>query len=129
LDKGKVVICDRFHDSTAVYQGVARKLEPAMVNAVNSYAIGAVLPDVTFLLDMEAEQAFRRLEGRSLDRMESEPISFYEAVRDGYLKQASRSDGRIVVIDASKSEDEIASKIREIFILRFPDFATNLSDR
>lgn len=119
LSQGKVVICDRFHDSTAVYQGVARQLDPVMVKAINSYAIGTVIPDITFLLDMEARAAFHRLEGRSLDRMESEPIAFYESVRKGYLQQAAESDGRIVVVDASQDESDVAGAIRKIFQRRF----------
>lgn len=120
LDMGKVVICDRFHDSTAVYQGVARRLDPSMVQSVNEYAIGTVLPDITFVLDMEAGKAFRRLAGRSLDRMESEPIAFYEAVREGYLRESAASGGRMVVVDASLDENKVAGKIREIFFRRFP---------
>lgn len=120
LANGKVVICDRFHDSTAVYQGVARQLDPATVKAVNSYAINSILPDITFLLDMEVGQAFRRMGGRPLDRMESEPIAFYEAVRAGYLHQSREEGARIVVIDAAPSEEEVSAKIQEVFNLRFP---------
>ncbi len=120
LDRGEMVICDRFHDSTTVYQGVARKLNPAMVRAINDYAIGNILPSITFLLDMKATEAFRRLAARPLDRMESEPVAFYEEVRNGYLRQAEMSEGRIVVIDASLNESEVASEVQKVFLRRFP---------
>lgn len=124
LDADRVVISDRFHDSTAVYQGVARKLEPAMTRTVNSYAIGTTVPDVTFLLDMDASEAFARLHkrDRERDRMESEPLAFYEAVREGYRRAAEAEPERFVVLDAQCSEQDLAARIQNILLDRFHGF-------
>jgi dTMP kinase len=124
LDAGSVVISDRFHDSTAVYQGVARRLDPAMTRTVNGYAIGDTVPDVTFLLDMDAREAFDRLQKRERqrDRMESEPLAFYEAVRDGYRRAAEAEPARFAILDATRTETELASDIRNLLQQRFHGF-------
>ena len=126
LDGGRVVISDRFHDSTAVYQGVARQLDPAMTRTVNGFAIGDTLPDVTFLLDMDAREAFQRLHkrDRERDRMESEPLAFYEAVRQGYLRAAQAEPQRFAVLEANRTEDELAGEIQRILLHRFHGFFT-----
>lgn len=126
LAAGHVVISDRFHDSTEVYQGVARKLDPAMTRTVNGFAIGATRPDVTFLLDMEASEGLARVasRGRPADRMESEPLAFYQAVREGYLRAAREEPARFAVLDASRSEEELAGEIRNILLERFHGFFT-----
>lgn len=126
LEAGRVVISDRFHDSTAVYQGVARQLDPEMTHAVNGYAIGGTLPDLTVLLDMDARDAFERLHKRerARDRMESEPLAFYEAVRDGYRLAASAEPHRFAVFDATRTENELAAEIRQILLDRFHGFFT-----
>jgi len=120
LAAGKVVICDRFHDSTTVYQGVARKLAGGMTRAVNDLTVGQTMPDVTFLMDMPAEEAFARLGGRALDRMESEPIAFYQAVREGYLSEAKMYSSRFFVVDASLEAAEVAKRIQVNLVSRFP---------
>lgn len=124
LAEGRVVLCDRFHDSTQVYQGVARRLDPAVTATVNRLAIGDTIPDLTILLDMDAGTAFARLaqRGRPVDRMESEPLAFYEAVRDGYLQLARAEPGRFAVIDASLPADTISAAIRELLLQRFHGF-------
>jgi dTMP kinase len=124
LDAGSVVISDRFHDSTAVYQGVARRLDPAMTRTVNGYAIGDTVPDITFLLDMDAREAFDRLQKRERqrDRMESEPLAFYEAVRDGYRRAAEGEPARFAILDATRTEAELASDIRNLLQQRFHGF-------
>ena len=126
LDGGRVVISDRFHDSTAVYQGVARQLDPAMTRTVNGFAIGDTLPDVTFLLDMDAREAFQRLHkrDRERDRMESEPLAFYEAVRQGYLRAAQAEPQRFAVLEANRTENELAGEIQRILLQRFHGFFT-----
>ena len=124
LERGEVVISDRFHDSTAVYQGVARQLDPAMTRTVNGFAIGETLPDITFLLDMDAREAFSRLQkrDRSADRMESEPLAFYEAVRQGYLRAAAEEPGRFAILDATQPEEQLAAAVREILLEKFHGF-------
>jgi dTMP kinase len=124
LARGEVVISDRFHDSTTVYQGVARQLEPQMARTVNGFAIGDTLPDVTFLLDMDAAEAHRRIAQRDqpADRMESEPLAFYQAVRQGYLRAAADEPARFVVLDATRPEEQLAAQIRDILNEKFHGF-------
>lgn len=124
IDEGQVVISDRFHDSTTVYQGVARRLDPAMVGMINDFAVGETVPDITFLLDMDARHAFARLgkRDRPADRMESEPLAFYEAVRGGYLHLAMEDPSRFAVINASAGEEDIATQIRNTLLARFDGF-------
>jgi dTMP kinase len=116
LDAGTTVVADRFLDSTTVYQGVARKIETASVKFINEFAVGSCLPDITFLLDLDLATATERMRHRAqpageVDRMEQQPAEFYEAVRAGYLKLAAGNPGRIRLIDASKSIDEIEAQI------------------
>lgn len=124
LAAGQIVICDRFHDSTAVYQGVARRLEISQVSMINAFAIGETVPDITFLLDMDAHRAYARLQRRAgpSDRMESEPLAFYQAVREGYLRAAEAAPTRFAILDASLPEKAIAEKIQQTLLDRFHGF-------
>ena len=93
LKAGKVVLCDRFVDSTTVYQGVARGLNRTNVAAVNQVATGGLQPDLTILIDLPADIGLQRARLRAngqLDRMEQEDTEFYEAVRQGYLELATK---------------------------------------
>lgn len=103
VDRGAVVLCDRFLDSTTVYQGVARALDRKDVAAINAFAVGGIIPDLTLLLDIDAAEGRRRAASRKgpVDRMEQEKEEFYEAVRRGYLALAGENKGRIAVIDAT----------------------------
>ena len=112
LSEGKIIICDRFFDSTFAYQGFARGLGSDMVEGLNKIATEGLNPDITFLLDITAEEALKRRMGRgeAEDRLEAMGIKFQQDVRKGYLKIASK-DSRIKTIDASKSIDEIFDDI------------------
>ncbi|MCX6848941.1 MAG: dTMP kinase [Verrucomicrobia bacterium] len=103
LESGTFVILDRFLDSTTVYQGIARGLPLESVRAINHFAIGGTLPNLTLVLDMDSATAWQRIHqsGRELDRMESQPQSFFEKVRQGYLEVAQAEPQRIQVIDAA----------------------------
>lgn len=116
IDCGAVVLCDRFFDSTTVYQGVARALDPKEVAAINAFAVGGTLPDVTLLLDLDATEGKRRASARKgpADRMEQEESGFYEAVRRGYLKLAADHPSRIAVIDASGDVDSVEAAITAV---------------
>ncbi len=116
LAEGKVVICDRFIDSSQVYQGVGRKLGTAVVEWLNNYATLGRKPDITFLLDISVDQGFARVGKRppeaARDRMEEAPRQFYEDVRNAYLAIAKQEKDRFVVIDASRNNpEEIAQEI------------------
>ena len=121
LARGAVVLCDRFLDSTTVYQGVARALNSGEVRRINDFAVGGTLPDLTLLLDLDAAEGRRRAATRKgpADRMEQEEGAFYEAVRQGYLKVAAEHAGRFAVIDASSDEESVESAIRKILRERF----------
>jgi dTMP kinase len=129
LEQGTVVISDRFFDSTTVYQGVARKLSPEMVQTLNAFAIGTAHPDVTFILEVDVQTARQRMLRRVRpvdvkDRMEQEPIEFYERVCQGYRELAKAEPDRFVVIDGSRSVDAIGNQIWNTLTNRFPIFAS-----
>lgn len=115
LSEGKIVISDRFFDSTFAYQGYARELGEDMVRMLNSTATCGLSPDITFLLDIDPEEAFirRRERGEATDRMEALGNSFQAKVRDGYIKLADKED-RVKKIDASRDRNDIAEEIRSI---------------
>lgn len=110
---GTIVVGDRFLDSTTVYQGVARRLDPAQVAAINRFAVGDCLPDLTFILDLDPAVARTRLAARAgvADRMENQPAAFYEAVRAGYLALAAEQHPRFHLLDAARSADELEDEI------------------
>jgi dTMP kinase len=115
LNEGRVVICDRFFDSTAVYQGVGRKINPHAVAAVNSFAVGANLPDLTLIIDLDPRIGLERARGRELfDRMESQSLEFYDRVRQGYLDLSKREARRVKVIDGSQTLDEVEKQIWDL---------------
>ncbi len=112
LNNGTVVICDRFLDSTTVYQGVGRKIDPQSVAAINRFAAGASLPDLTLVIDLDPRVGLERVRGRELfDRMENQALEFYEHVRQGYLDLAKRENRRVKVIDGSQTIEGIATQI------------------
>src|SRR5207248_2310088 len=113
LERGSCVIADRFFDSTTVYQGAARKLNREMIERLNTFAVGDCLPDVTFVLSVDAATAEARMQhaGRKADRMEQQPAEFYERVREGYRQLAAHEPDRIVLIDGSREADAIETEI------------------
>ena len=119
LASGTTVLSDRFLDSTTVYQGVARRLSTKVVAEINAFAVGDTLPDITFILDLPSELAWERRTARdpnsdTVDRMESEPQAFYEAVREGYLALARQNPGRMRVLDGARSSEIISEQISAI---------------
>lgn len=110
LEETEVVICDRFTDSTLVYQGYGRGLDLTTVETVNNMATGNLKPDLTILLDMSPEQGLARKQSLK-DRFELEDLSFHHQVREGYLKMAAADPDRWLLIDASLPEGKIAEII------------------
>jgi len=111
LKSGKLVISDRYADSTTAYQGYGRELDLAMVKAVNKAATQGLTPDLTILLDMPVEGGLARKKSRKQDRFEQETLAFHQRVRQGYLKLAADESGRWLVVDASQSKRKIAEII------------------
>jgi len=116
LESGTFVILDRFLDSTTVYQGIARGLPLESVRAINHFAIGGTLPQLTLVLDMDSATARQRIHqtGRELDRIESQPQSFFEKVRQGYLEVAQAEPARVKIIDASATPEAVHENIWQI---------------
>ena len=109
LSAGKTVICDRYVDSSAAYQGYARGLGIDFVRRINSYALANAMPDVTVFIDLRPSDAFRSV--RREDRLEREKAEFHDKVYEGYLAQASTSNGRFVMIKPEKDKNETHRKI------------------
>jgi dTMP kinase len=108
LDAGMVVICDRYYDSTTAYQGFGRGISLDVIHAINQYATGGLVPDVTFFLDIPIREIEKRMNSAKTkkDRMESSGIEFYERVRNGFL-QIAQSESRWCVIDGMKPIDDL----------------------
>ena len=111
LQSGKVIICDRYADSTIAYQSYGRGLDLTMVKAVNEAAVQGIKPDLTILLDMPVEAGLARKKDKKPDRFEQENITFHRRVRQGYLELARAESDRWLVIDAAKSREAIAEII------------------
>ena len=112
LDAGKTVLCDRFADSTTAYQGAGRGVDPDTVALVHRLATGGVWPDVTILLDLPAETGLARANASCTpDRIEQETIEFHRKVRDGFLAVARQEPQRVVVVDATRTPDEVADLV------------------
>jgi dTMP kinase len=115
LNDGHVVICDRFFDSTTVYQGVGRKITPSAVAAINNFAVGKNVPDLTLVIDLDPRIGLERARGRDLfDRMENQSLEFYDRVRQGYLDVAAHEPQRVKVIDGSCSLEVIEKQIWDL---------------
>src|SRR5579863_324887 len=119
LDSGRIVLCDRFTDSTLVYQGCGRGLDTDVVRDLDRIACRGLKPDITFLIDIDLEtslmRARRRNErvGPAESRIDEESAAFHERVRQGYLALAKAEPDRIVTIDGCAGIGEVAQRIRE----------------
>jgi dTMP kinase len=121
LERGLCVIADRFFDSSSVYQSAARNLNRQIVEGLNAFAVGDCVPDVTFVLDVDASTAESRMQKpRRRDRMEQQSPDFHERVRKGYRELPTREPNRIVLIDGSRDVDVIENEIWGIILSRFP---------
>lgn len=119
LESGVWVVCDRFADSTTVYQGYGRGFPVERMIEINRFATGGLMPDRTFLLDLDIEAGFDRLARRSAnggapaDRMEREDREFHRRVREGYLALARGEPARFRILDATAPADAIAERVWE----------------
>ncbi len=118
LNEGKLVICDRYLDSSLAYQGYARGIGIDNVMSINAFAIENTMPDLTFFLDLSPEEGMKRISSRTResDRLDQEKITFHQKVYDGYKIVNEMFKDRIVVIDASKTKDAIAKEIADIIL-------------
>jgi dTMP kinase len=115
LARGEWVICDRFLDSTRVYQGALGNVDPRIIRSLERVTIADAMPDLTFILDLPAEIGLKRAAERrgaeNADRFEEETLAFHNALREAYREIAAREPGRCVLVDAQKSSATIAEGI------------------
>ncbi len=115
LKEGKIIISDRYYDSTYAYQGAAREIPETDIETINTIATTGLKPDVTYIVDVPVEIGLDRLhngtKAEDIDRLESEDIDFHKRVKAGYLELAANEPERIVVIDGTKSAEKIHQDI------------------
>jgi dTMP kinase len=119
IKDGRTVVCDRFADSTVVYQGYGRGMDPSLLQRLNDVAVQGLWPDVTILLDIEPETGLRRALTRNMrdnkttteGRFEAESLAFHTRVREGYLTWAALHHGRFLVVDAGRDEEAVFKSI------------------
>ena len=129
LNNDRWVISDRFHDSTRAYQGLTGGVNETLISALEELALNGNQPDLTILLDMEPEKAFKRVAQRAAedgipaaaDRFEKEDLDFHKRLRDGFLKIAEDHPERCVVISADQDEKELAKAIWAAVCEKFPE--------
>ena len=123
LADGKVVVMDRYYDSSYAYQGYAGKIDLNDLRNITNFAIKGAVPDITFLLDISYEEGMKRKAKdenlKNLDRMESKGKDYHDRVRKGYLEMAKAEPDRFVVINAMQTPDEITNEIAQIFEERY----------
>ncbi len=113
LEKGDIVVCDRFVDSSIAYQGYGRKLGPGIIARLNEIAVNGAQPDITILLNIDPSIGAKRRDhgSKKKDRLDLQQLDFYRRVHEGYLKLAADNPSRYIVIDASKSIEKVAESI------------------
>jgi len=118
LERGEVVISDRYADATVAYQGYGRGVDPQTIRELNLIATGGVLPDLTLVLDLSPAIGIRRIAGRAHDAFEKLGLDFHERVRQGYLEIARAEKERIAVVAGDRSEAEVRDTIRALVVDR-----------
>jgi len=132
LGAGKWVISDRFHDSTRAYQGLTGGVDDVLIGALEELALNGHEPDLTIILDMEPDKAFKRVAQRAIedgipgavDRFEKEDLDWHRKLRAGFMEIARRNPDRCAVISADQPEDALEEEIWALVCSRFPELAT-----
>ncbi|OGG01913.1 dTMP kinase [Candidatus Gottesmanbacteria bacterium RBG_16_52_11] len=116
LTAGKIVICDRYVDSSIAYQGFGRQLGSAAISRLNILAVNGAVPDLTILLDVVPKSGLRRRrhDRGTKDRLDLQDAAFYERVYDGYRRISHGKNGKYVIIDASRNIEQVATAVWEI---------------
>lgn len=115
LEAGKIIICDRFVDSSIAYQGAARGIGAEKIMGINEAALHGIMPDMTLFFDLSPEKGIlRKKNERALDRLEKEKMDFHEKVYEGYKNLCKKYPERIKPIDADRSIDEVHSEVIEV---------------
>jgi len=129
LEQGRWVISDRFSDSTRAYQGLTGGVDTKLIDALEVLALNGHTPDLTVVLDMDPELAFRRVRERETeavlaetgDRFEKEDLDWHKRLRESFLEIAKKNPERCVVIPANQSEDALHQEIWDLLLRRFPE--------
>lgn len=114
LERGGVVLCDRYLDSTLAYQGFGRGISLEKIWEIDSWATGGLVPDLTFFLDVPVEEGLKRATAGFADRVEQEDLEFHKRIRHGYLRLAEMHPERMRIIDAERTEPDVQEEIRAI---------------
>jgi len=122
LERGGIVVCDRFYDSSLAYQGYGHELDLELLRTITGFVSGGLVPDLTFLLDLTSELGLerRKHDGR-WNRLDDYDLAFHERVREGYHRLAELDPDRWAQINAAQTEDEIQEQIRETVARRLDD--------
>jgi dTMP kinase len=111
LERGAVVISDRYSDATLAYQGYGQGMDLQTIRELNALATGGLLPDLTLVLDLDPAVGFRRIGGRRLDAFEKMDLGFHRRVRDGYLEIARAEKSRVVVLEAGREVEALHAEV------------------
>jgi dTMP kinase len=114
LDRGRVVLCDRYTDATLAYQGYGRGVDLDLIRELNVRATGGVLPDLTLLFDLDPGEGFRRIAGRRLDHFERLALAFHRRVRRGYLEILKAEPKRVRLVAAARPPAEVSVEVRRL---------------
>lgn len=111
LQEGKIVLCDRFIDSSLAYQGYARGIGMDEVLSINQFAIENLMPDITFYFDIDPEVGLKRKSGQEMNRLDLETLDFHQKVRAGYVSLVKKFPERIIQIDASETKETVFTNV------------------
>ena len=119
ITKGEFVICDRFTDSTIAYQGYGRGLNINNLELINTIATDGLIPDITFILDIDPQKATERLKTVNPDRMEAAGIDFFKNIRQGYYQIREQNQSRCILINGEQSQENVFKEINQLIMERF----------
>lgn len=128
LEAGKIVLCDRFVDSSLAYQGAGRRIGVEAITSINEFAIEGTLPDFTVYLDVDSDTGLRRIQSNrknQIDRLDSEGLEFHQRVRHEYLKLVEKNPKRITKIDAKMSFEDVVEATFRAIVERYPEYFRN----
>ncbi len=116
VEKGYVVVCERYIDSTLVYQGDGRGIDKDFIDLLNRWAVGRYIPDLTIVLTLPVDVAFERIKSRSRDRMERNDMVFFQRLMDGYYALSEKKDRNVVLIDATREKSVVHADVLSVVL-------------
>lgn len=128
LEEGKIVLCDRFIDSSLAYQGYARELGIEDVMSINKFAINEYMPDITILLDIEPKIGLERIninKDREINRLDLEKLDFHQKVREGYNLLYKHNKERIIKVNANQNKNNVIEDVKNILISKLQKFESS----